>query len=198
MAKTIFARCLLILLIAAAPAFAQQKPPDSAGKTCEAFVKEFYSWYLRTDRAVVPPHGVWPYELTMKAKPPALSADLLSGLRAVDAEAQKNQDPGLDFDPVLNTQDCGDPGDPPYLVQNVKVTGSICRADVYNQYGGKTEKIVIPELRAQNGGWVFTNFRYPNFTSDPNSNLVTMIKSYLKMSAAPAPPPDAREGPKKP
>lgn len=161
-------------------------------------MKEFYAWYLKTDRAVVPPHGVWAYELTMKANPPLLSKELLSGLTAVDAEAAKAQDAGLDFEPILNTQDGGDPGDPPYLVRDVKVEGSVCRADVYSQYGGKIEKIVIPELRAENGRWVFTNFRYPNFPSDRNSNLVTMIGSYLKMSSAPARPRDAGEAPKKP
>lgn len=93
---------------------AQQKPPDSAGKTCEVFVKEFYAWYLNADRTATP-HGVRPFELTLKASPPLLSKELLSGLNAVVAEAKRTQDAGLDVDPVLNTQDSGGPGDPPYL-----------------------------------------------------------------------------------
>ena len=179
--------CLsLIVLISTSTSvvFAQQQPPDSTGKTCEAFVKDFYGWYLRTDRAAYP-HGVWPYDLTMRAKPRLLSSELLSGLRAVDAQAHKNQDPGLDFEPILNTQDAGDPGDPPYVVRDVKVEGKVCRADVYSQWNGKVEKIVIPELRAENGRWVFTNFQYPNDPYPQTNNLVSQIKTYLKTSKQP-------------
>lgn len=182
MQRTIAIRCFLILLIVTAPlAFAQQQPPQSAGKTCEAFVKEFYAWYLNADRTAGP-HGVWPYELTLKANPPLLSKELIYGLNAVDAEAAKAQDPGLDFEPILNTQDGGGPGDPPYLVRDVKVTEGVCRADVYSQYGGKAEKIVIPELRAENGRWIFTNFHYPDDRYPQTNNLINLIKSYLKMS----------------
>jgi len=177
--SNLIARAAFIVLIATSSlAFAQQQPPPSAGKTCEAFVKDFYDWYLRTDRA----HSIWPYDLVMKAKPPVLGAELLSGLRAVDAEAAKEQDPGLDFEPILNTQDPGDTGDPPYLVRDVKEDGKVCHADVYNQWNGKTEKIVIPELRAENGRWIFTNFRYPNLPNQQGADLLSMIKRYLKPS----------------
>jgi len=184
--SSILCRSLIVLVSTSSGlVFAQQQPPDSVGKTCEAFVKDFYDWYLRTDRAVVPPHGVWPYEIIMKAKPPLLSSELLSGLRAVDAEAHKNQDPGLDFEPILNTQDAGDPGDPPYFVRDVKQEGNKCRANVYSQYNGKTEKIVIPELRADNGRWIFTNFRYPNDPYPQTNDLVSQIKTYLKTAKQP-------------
>lgn len=93
-------------------AAAQQNPPDSTGKTCEAFAKEFYTWYLSAARAGVP-HGVWPPELTLKAKPPVLSEELVRGINDVEAEAKRTQDAGLDFDPVLNSQDSGGPGNLP-------------------------------------------------------------------------------------
>jgi hypothetical protein len=174
-------RGVVILLVASSiRVTAQEKPPQSTGKTCETFLKEFYGWYLTKSRTT-PPHGVWPLEITLKSNPPILSAGLTRGINAVDAEANKSQDAGLDFDPVLNTQDSGGPADPPYLIRDVKVNAGVCRADVYYQStDGKTEKIVVPELHAQNDRWIFTNFHYPNFPSDPNSNLVSIIKNYLK------------------
>ena len=164
---------------------AQQRPPDSSGRTCETFVKEFYAWYLPIAQAEMKSR-VDPLNLAQKARPAILSRELIQGLEAVDAEARKAQDPGLDFDPVLNSQDPGGPGDPPYQVRDVKVNGSTCKADVYYQArDGKTEKIVIPELRSGNGRWIFTNFHYPNTQFPESADLISMIKSYLKMSKQP-------------
>jgi hypothetical protein len=171
----------VILLVAiSSPVVAQTEPPESSGKTCEIFLKEFYGWYLTNDRST-PPHGAWALEITLKVHPLLLSDELTRGINAVEAEAKKSHDVGLDFDPILNTQDPGDPGDPPYLVRDVNVKAGACRADVYYQStDGKVEKIVIPELHVQNDRWVFTNFYYPNFPQDPNSNLRSIIENYLK------------------
>ena len=168
----------ILLLATSSPA--QTKAPDSNGKTCETFLKDFYAWYLPIAQAEIERH-VEPLDLTMKANPPVLSRELASGLEAVDAEVKKTGDAGLDFDPILNSQDPGGPGGPPYIVRDVKVEGKTCRANVYYQsIKGQTEKIVIPELEARNNRWIFTNFHYPNFPRDPNSNLLTIIKNYLK------------------
>jgi len=173
------------ILLFATSSPAQTKVPDSTGKTCEQFLKDFYAWYLPIAQAEIERH-VQPLDLTVRANPAVLSREIISGIEAVDAEAKKSGDAGLDFDPVLNSQDPGGPGDPPYIVRDVKVEGKICRADVYYQStDGKTEKIVIPELQAQNNRWIFTNFHYPNFPKDPNSNLVTIIKNYLRDSKMP-------------
>jgi len=163
-------------------AAAQQKPPASAGKSCEAFVKEFYGWYLPIAQAEIERH-VDPLDLAVKANPPVLSRELIHGLEAVRAEETKTGDAGLDFDPVLNSQDPGDPGDPPYLIRDARVEGDICRADVYYQSrNGKSERIVVPELRTEHDHWIFTNFRYPNSSYPESGNLVSLIKNYLRLS----------------
>ena len=128
-------------------------------------------------------------DAALKVRRTAFSRQLLKGLQGVDDDAKRNQEAGLDFDWILNSQDPGDPGDPGYVVRNSSLNANVCRVDVSRQRpDGKTEKIV-PELKFESGQWLFTNFHYPDSPYPQSENLLSMISVYLKV---------ARESAKKP
>lgn len=149
-----------------------------------AFVQEFYDWYVPKARDMT----VNSLDLP-KERHPAFSARLIQGVETIEADARRHHEAGLDFDWILNTQNPGDPGDPSYLVRNSKLTGNVCRVDVYRQVpGGKIEKDVIPELNFEHGKWL-VNFHYPDSRYPQNENLLSIIKANLdSISRAPKEP----------
>ena len=154
-------------------------------QSCVAFVREFYAWYVPKARA----ENLDSMDAALKERRNAFSERLLKGLQDVDADAKRNQEAGLDFDWILNSQDPGDAGDPGYLVGNGRLNGNACRVDVSRQRpDGKGERIV-PELTFERGRWTFVNFHYPGSPYPQSENLLSMIKEYLT---------SVRQSPKKP
>ena len=99
----------MLLAITMSSLAAQEKRVEPTKQTCKAFVQEFYAWYLPKARDFA---RADPLDLALKERRSAFSAQIVKGLKEVDAEAARAQDPGLDFDPILNTQESGNPGDP--------------------------------------------------------------------------------------
>ena len=164
---------------------AQEKASVPTKATCLAFVQEFYGWYVPKVRATT----LDSMDAALKGRRTAFSRQLLKGLQDVDDDARRNQEAGLDFDWILNSQDPGDPGDPGYLVRNSSLNANVCRVEVSRQRpDGEAEKIV-PDLEFEDGRWVFTNFHYPDSPYPQSENLLGMISTYLK---------SARESPHKP
>lgn len=123
-------------------------------------MRAFYGWYLPAagtgagmQRAVVDSAALFTPELVR-----ALQAD---------GEAQaKNQDEvvGLDGDPFLDAQDFCER----YDVGAVRRDGGDVLVDVHARCAGQddaTPRIAVRLQRAA-GGWVFTNFHYPQRGSD--------------------------------
>src|SRR5664279_986864 len=98
-------------------------------ESCRAFVEEFYNWYVPKARNL----NVDSIDLALKERRSAFDAHLLNAVEAVEKDARRNSEAGLDFDWILNTQDAGDPGDPGYLVRNAIVSEKICRIEIYRQ-----------------------------------------------------------------
>jgi hypothetical protein len=164
---------------------AQEKASVPTKASCLAFVQEFYGWYVPKARAT----ALGSMDAALKVRRVAFSRHLLKGLQDVDDDARRNQEAGLDFDWILNSQDPGDPGDPGYLVRNSSLSANVCRVEVSRQRpDGETEKIV-PELKFEDGRWLFTNFHYPDSPYPQSENLLGMISAYLK---------SARGSPQKP
>jgi hypothetical protein len=161
---------------------AQGKTSVPTKESCLAFVQEFYGWYVPKARDL----SVDSLDLALKQRRSAFSVQVIKEVEAVEADARRNREAGLDFDWILNTQDAGDAGDPGYLVRNSKLNGNVCRAEVYRQLPeGKVVKDVVPDLSFEHGRWLFVNFHYP----DSRYNLLNMTKQYLdsvSKSAAPA------------
>lgn len=109
-----------------------------------------------------------------------LSKKLLHYLKREEAvQANNEEDPGLDFDPYLNTQDPS----PRFVVDAVHVNGTRCDAIVHGYDQGKQREEVMPELSKAGGDWVIENFHYKIDNNDgkpaQNDDLIDMIKAYI-------------------
>jgi hypothetical protein len=166
----------VLFAIASLTVTAQEKAVTATAESCLAFAQEFYSWYVPKAQATNDSLA-----LAMKQRHSSFSAQLLKGVEAVDADAERHNDAGLDFDWILNSQDPGDPGDPGYILRDSKVNGTVCLLDAYRQVrAGKPEKAVIPELKFERGRWLFINFHYPDSPYAQNENLMSLVKAYLQ------------------
>jgi hypothetical protein len=85
-------------------------------------------------------------------------------------------------DPVLNAQDPGDPGDS-YVIVKATYGDGACSVELHSKFRNTSDvAIVVPELRFEQGRWVFVNFHYPDSTDKRSENLRNLIKNYLAPS----------------
>jgi hypothetical protein len=142
---------------------------DSAEKAaCRRFVGEFYAWYVARSQKGDP------LRAALRLKKANFSPELIRGLNE-DARAARRSPGeivGLDFDPVLNSQDFAEK----YVPGTVMQKGSRFWVDVFSVYSGKRSdtSAVIPELRHEHGRWVFTNFLYK--TDGKTDDLLSILK----------------------
>lgn len=167
-----------VVLAVCCPVVPSQETARLSRASCLAFVKAFYGWYVPKARAeTLTSEGA-----ALRERPSAFSSQLLNQLSEFEAEHKRNQDAGLDFDWILNSQDPGGPGEPGYEARGANLNGQTCRVNVSRQRpDGKGEKI-SPELKFENGRWLFVNFHYPGALYPQSENLIAMIRSYLKVS----------------
>lgn len=162
-----------VLTLSCSLTVAGQSQP--AADSCRKFVRTFYNWYVPKAQDL---QGD-PLDLALKQKPSPFSAELVQGLNRVAAVAKRENDPGLDFDPVLNSQDPGDPGDS-YVIVKTAYKNDVCTIELHGKFRNSPDvAIVAPELRLERGRWVIVNFHYPDSNDKQNENLLTMIKNYL-------------------
>jgi hypothetical protein len=152
-------------LVLAALLLACNRPapaPDTDPELTQAatFVRAFYAWYLPAagtgaglQRAIVDSVALF-------------APDLVRAIEA-DGEAQaKNQDEvvGLDGDPFLDAQDFCER----YDVGAVRRDGNDVLVDVHARCAGQDDSIprITARLQRTERGWIFTNFHYPQRTSD--------------------------------
>lgn len=141
---------------------------DSDSAACSKFVGEFYTWYLA--------HGknADPLRVALKTKKSNFSSELVKRLNEDYKAAAKSPGEivGLDFDPVLNSQDFADK----YVPGKVTKKGSHYLVEVFGVTGGKRSEVadVIPELQKVGGRWVFTNFIYKH--DGKTDDLLSMLK----------------------
>jgi hypothetical protein len=136
--------------------------------SCRAFVQQFYNWYVKATQN----DG---YEAALRSKRSSFSGILLAALRRDLAAAKKNQNEivGLDFDPILNTQDPAER----YVAGKTTKNRSVYRVEVVAKYsGGDGKPAVIPQLEHRGDRWVFTNFYYPGSGSVKSDNLLNILK----------------------
>src|SRR5262249_33094480 len=153
---TLWGLCVLTTVgLASAEGTQQIERKDS----CKNFVQQFYNWYVSNAQGV---HDIDPLNRAMKEKATVFESELLKQLKEDrDAAAKvKNEIVGLDFDPILNTQESVER----YTTGDVKLKKDKYLVQVYDTLNGKKSKtaIVIPELAYNNGQWQFVNFHYGN------------------------------------
>jgi hypothetical protein len=163
---------VLALILASSP-LRSETPSGHTAKACLTFVQEFYNWYApvagRSNKIVA-------YLIAVRSRPSAFGPELARFLRQdAAAQAQAHEIVGLDFDPILASQD----PDLHYVVANPILKGEQCTVRVYRVVDGKQgkEQEVSPELKFQDGRWFFVNFYYDNLAS-PNGrpNLLGILR----------------------
>ncbi len=176
-------RTLIIWPVFSVLLLGQTVPRQNPDHSCKEFVQEFYNWYaainLRNTRG-----RTW--EIALKRKPQVFSHKLFEQITE-DSKAQEKADGdivGLDFDPFLACQDCRER----YTVDKVTSKDAKCRAEVYGVSSGKKSKDpdVMPELRMENGHWVFVDFLYPNPSRPEFRSLSSQLEYLRKFGEKPA------------
>lgn len=167
---------LVLAVLALQPAFSQTRSTILVGKApglddskaCLKFVAEFYAWYLAQGK------NTDPLRVALKKKQANFSKELVLRLNEDYKASAKSPDEivGLDFDPVLNSQDFADK----YVANKVTKKGSRYLVEVFAVYGGKRENkpAVIPELQRVGSRWVFTNFLYKD--GPKTDDLLSILK----------------------
>lgn len=153
----------------AIPAYSQSKEELS----CQAFVQEFYDWYISRDVQYEKSRKVrTTSDYVLQFRPDVLSPELRRLLKD-DSEAQSkaNEIVGLDFDPFFNSQDPS----PKFEVESVSVMNDRCDAVVNGIREGEKQERIMPELVATGHTWVFLNFHYES-KSPQDENLVSLLK----------------------
>jgi hypothetical protein len=139
-------------------------------------VQDFYDWYA--PRAL-PDNAEPALEFALKHKAQVFSPELFRQLKE-DSEAQDAADGdivGLDFDPFLNCQDCGDR----YVVGGITRKGDSCWVEVYRIRSGTKSQtpVVVPESMHHDGRWRFVDFHYPNPSRPEFASLLNQLR-YLR------------------
>lgn len=103
---------------------------------------------------------------------------------AADDEAQShsNEIVGLDFDPILNSQDPSSK----FIVKSASVRGDRCNPAVVGINQSVEDEHVAPELVLFNGRWVFVNFRYESWVAGKlrrSGDLLQALKDWANERA---------------
>lgn len=166
---------LLISLCFCFVASADEKVSNATSnqQQCRKFVQDFYDWYLnlaKNDSV----RRKSPLEQAVQEKASCFSPNLLLQLKEDIKASSANPDEvvGLDFDPILNSQEIA----APYKVEEVTTKDTRYFAHVYGTLNRKksSKPDVTPELEFSGGKWTFVNFRYDR--EQPSTDLLEVLK----------------------
>ena len=168
--------CCLLLMVLACSLGAQDQ--DATSRSVRDFVQQFYSWYVPE---ALKEHKGPAWDLALQYR----GADFDNGLARLlmndsAAQARCEELVGIDFDPLLNTQDPVER----YAVGRISQAGPRYRAEIYAVDSGKPGERadVSAEVVNKNGHWKFVNFLYPDGT-----NLVDILKKPQPKCTQPRP-----------
>ena len=147
--------------------------PSTQTDPVKVFVQSFYDWYVPL--ALKPQHG-FSYEIVLKQNPGYFTPILRSALQGDLEASEKNPDyiVGLDFDPILASQDPCDH----YVAGSVKQAGKDYEISIF--CSGEHESYVSAEVMRQGDSWVIVNFIYPPHDGLPKDDLLSLLKRLQK------------------
>lgn len=132
-----------------------------ASEDPQAFVQRFYDWYA--PRAASEGRHPFGFADAVKLKPSVFDPALARALQEdADAQAKAHDDiVGIDFDPILNSQD----PDAKYRADHAVRTATGYRVNVYPTNPDYVKELkgkpaVTVDLAASGGSWVITDFEY--------------------------------------
>jgi len=162
----------------------QSKDSASTQDSCRNFAQEFYDWYLpNTHVKEIKRNGEPAWEFALKNRRSAFDPELVRQLEESHARAQRQGEPFLDFDPVLNSQDPA----VHYVIEKSMLKDGHCWADVHGVWSEKeSEKPdVVAELILKDGQWVYVDFHYPNSETPDSRSLLRMLRFLRKPQESP-------------
>jgi len=168
--KPLVSLCLGFILTASCLVAGQAAKPANTEASCRSFVQAFYTWYLpKGSRSA----GGRSWKDVVRYKSATFSPELFRQLKEDYAASAKNKDEivGLDFDPILNSQDpCSR-----YVAEKVTAKGDGYLVEVFGVCEGKKSKTVdiTPEVVFKDGQWMFVNFHYG---TGKDENLLSILK----------------------
>lgn len=166
---------VLVVLLPFWPILGQSRAAIKTRSPAQNFVQKFYDWYMPI---VQRPRASSAFDI-VRDRPYLFSPRLFRALKQdSDAQAKSDELVGLDFDPFLNTQDPGDPGDH-YEVGKVEREGDTYSVEVFGGFSGeKSDKPeVLAKVARRNGRWVFVNFYY---LDPPADDLLSVLRRLAK------------------
>lgn len=150
---------LLAGVLMASGSAAASEPASESG-SAQAFVQDFYTWYLKEEKQE---HDMDLSDFAVKTKPQLFSAAIIQGLKEDAAAQAKVPDEvvGLDFDPFLNAQDICEP----YTTGKVTQSGTTYKVEVFDHCSDSKpgKPAVIAAVEKQGRAWVFVDFYYPGY-----------------------------------
>lgn len=178
--------CWNLLAVMALPALmhAQNKDSASTEDSCRLFAQEFYDWYLPNTHIKQAKMNHMPaLQFALKNRRAAFDPDLVRLLDEGKAQAQRDGEPFLDFDPILNSQDPA----ARYVVDKTTLKDGHCSAEVYGESSGKKsdKPDLVAELTCKDGHWFFADFYYPNAEHPDSKSLLRMLRFLLKKASPP-------------
>lgn len=168
----------LSMLAPAAHGQTEQLATRPDANSCRAFVQDFYDWYVpitssRDDR----------FTVMLRPRKSSFGPKLWQMLAADDeAQSHANEIVGLDFDPILNSQDPS----PKFIVKSATVKSDRCDAVVVGVIQGTEEEHVMPELIHSSGRWIFVNFHYQSVVAGKlkdSGDLVQALRDWARERA---------------
>ena len=157
-----------VLLTFAPPAWSDDGSSAEA-QAASAFVQKFYDWY--TPIALKPGDAL---AVALRERPADFEPVLYRALKDDEAAQRKSKDlVGLDFDPILNSQDPGKH----YQVGRVEKQGQDYLVEVRDTELTKPQSAadVVAQLEQKDGHWIFVNFRYQE-----NGDLISILKQLVE------------------
>lgn len=160
-----------------------QRAADST--RARSFVSEFYRWYVplaSSDTLHVPASTI-----ALRDRPAAFTAEFRSALADEStAQRQPGADLGLDFDPILISQDPCERYDagwvrfsrPAFLVELIPICGGV---------RSPSQDGVIAEVVLKDGAWQFANFHGPRNKADVLKALKWWREARAKVRRPPRP-----------
>jgi len=152
------------------------------------FVQKFYDWYKKLyNEGVTATDNVGTDVYMIKHKPQYLDDSLLNAFIEYYRAEPKQADEivGLDFDPILDSQDIGWD----YQTGKVRQVGDKFFIDIHCDTHGKPKDtilalppIIVAEVVKKNRQWKFVNLSYPP-PEGKGEDLLKMLADYKKEAA---------------
>jgi len=149
------------------------EPAASQADSVKTFVQTFYDWYVPL---ALKPQAGFSYGIVLKQKPDYFTPALRSALQKDLEASEKNPDyiVGLDFDPILASQDPCDH----YVAGAVTQAGK--NYDISISCKGEQESYVSAEAMPQGDSWIIVNFIYPPHDGLKEDDLLSLLNRLEK------------------